>query len=34
MSREISIEQLTAKKFINFGDVVETNEEPLSYKPK
>tara|TARA_B110000444_G_scaffold184309_1_gene173369 strand:- start:520 stop:1011 length:492 start_codon:yes stop_codon:yes gene_type:complete len=29
MSREISIEQLTAKKFINFGDVVETNEEPL-----
>ena len=29
MSREISIEQLTAKKFINFGDVVETNEEPF-----
>ncbi|MDC1255489.1 ureidoglycolate lyase [Paracoccaceae bacterium] len=29
MSREISIEKLTAKKFVNFGDVVETKEEPF-----
>ena len=29
MSREISIEKLTAEKFVNFGDVVETKEEPF-----
>ena len=29
MPREIIIEQLSAKKFINFGDVVETKDEPI-----
>jgi ureidoglycolate lyase len=29
MSREIFIEQLTAKKFVNFGEVVETKDKPI-----